>query len=92
MDFIKTQIINFINNLRTKNVYIYTIIVGIAAYMIVGIPYLQSQGVSTPSFILTLRPYFLMFSSIFSFDKLVVTTDATTTTQEADEEFTITNK
>ena len=91
MDFIKTQIINYINNLRTKNVYIYSAIVGIAAYMIVGIPYLQSQGVSTPSFILTLRPYFLMFSSIFSFDKLVVTTDATTT-QEADEEFTTTNK
>ena len=91
MDFIKTQIINFINNLRTKNVYIYTIIVGIAAYMIVGIPYLQSQGVSTPSFILTIRPYFLMFSSIFSFDKLVVTIDETTA-PKADEEFTINNK
>lgn len=87
MDFIKIQIAALLNALKTKNAYIYTLIVGIAFYMISGVPYLESLGVTTPGFVLSIRPYFLMFSAMFSFEKINLPSNPV-----PDEEFTVNDK
>ena len=55
--------------------------------MIACVPYLESLGVTTPGFVLSIRPYFLMFSAMFSFEKINLPSNPV-----PDEEFTVNDK